>query len=242
MVLQKLKFMLYLIGIGFDEKDLTLKGMEIAKSCDAVFCELYTSDWKGELKKLEEILGKKIKILERSDLEERLEEWIKTIKDKNVALLVPGDPLVATTHASVILEVKKQGISTRVIHAPSIYSAIAACGLQLYKFGKVATIPQTEQIENVRKVVEENLSSGAHTLLLLDIGMSGKRGLEILLKNGIVKPENKIILASRIGMKDEKIKFGECRKLLNENFESPCVIIIPGKLHFAEEEFLKNLE
>ena len=53
--------MLYLVGLGFEETDLTVKGIEIAKKCDC-FCELYTNDWKGDLSKLEATIGKKIEI------------------------------------------------------------------------------------------------------------------------------------------------------------------------------------
>ncbi len=46
--------MLTLIGLGlFDEKDLTLKGLEEAKNADKLYVELYTSYWHGNLKNLE---------------------------------------------------------------------------------------------------------------------------------------------------------------------------------------------
>ena len=36
--------MFYLVGIGlFDEKDITVKGLEIVKKADRVFLEYYTS-------------------------------------------------------------------------------------------------------------------------------------------------------------------------------------------------------
>jgi diphthamide biosynthesis methyltransferase len=36
--------MLYIIGLGLgDEKDITLRGLEAIKSCDALFLEAYTS-------------------------------------------------------------------------------------------------------------------------------------------------------------------------------------------------------
>ena len=39
--------MLYLIGLGLnDEKNLTLKGLEIATNCEC-YAELYTSVWHG---------------------------------------------------------------------------------------------------------------------------------------------------------------------------------------------------
>lgn len=36
--------MLYFIGLGLgDEKDITVKGLEVVKSCDKIFLEGYTS-------------------------------------------------------------------------------------------------------------------------------------------------------------------------------------------------------
>ena len=64
--------MLYLIGLGLhDEKDVSQKAIEIAKKC-ACYCELYTNKWYGSLEELGNILGKKVELLQRSDLEENL--------------------------------------------------------------------------------------------------------------------------------------------------------------------------
>ncbi|HIQ49851.1 MAG TPA: diphthine synthase [Nanoarchaeota archaeon] len=232
-------FMLYLIGLGFDEKDITLKGIEAGKKCEKCYAELYTSDWKGDIKNIEKLIGKEIKILERSDLEENLDIWINEIKDYNTALFVPGDPLVATTHIAIVDQALRKGIKVKIIHAPSIISAIASCGLQIYKFGKTATIPWSGQVENVAKTIEFNKQHGLHTLLLLDIGMSGEQGLKILLSKNIITEDTDIIVASNLGRENEKILFCKAKEI--KNFPSPCVIIIPGKLHFAEKEFLELL-
>ncbi len=230
--------MLYLIGLGFDGKDISVKGLETAKKCEKLYCELYTSDWKGDIKELEEKIGKRIEILERSDLEENLDELLEKNKNIDFAIFVPGDPLVATTHSSVVLEAKKKGIETKVVHAPCIFSAIAVTGLQIYKFGKTATIPYTKQVENVKDTLEKNKSLGLHTLLLLDIKMSGEEGLKILIEKGVLKDEE-VVVASHIGLEDEKIRFGHAEELVKESFPSPSVIIIPGSLHFAEKEYLE---
>jgi diphthine methyl ester synthase len=45
--------MLYLIGLGLgDEKDITVRGLEIVKKCSAVFLEYYTSVLGADVKKL----------------------------------------------------------------------------------------------------------------------------------------------------------------------------------------------
>jgi len=58
--------MLYLIGMGlYDEKDLSLRGLEILNECDEIYAELYTGVFKGKIKKLEELTGKPVGILTR---------------------------------------------------------------------------------------------------------------------------------------------------------------------------------
>lgn len=231
--------MLYLIGLGFDEKDITLKGIEAAKECEKCYAELYTSDWKGDIKNIEKLIGKKITLLERSDLEDNLDIWINEIKGYKTALFVPGDPLVATTHTIIVENALKKGIEVKIIHAPSIISAVASCGLQIYKFGKIATIPWSGQIENVMKTVEFNRAHGLHTLLLLDIGMNAEQGVEMLLNRNVISGDEELIVATNLGTKNEKISL--CKASEVRNFSSPCVIIIPGDLHFAEKEFIELL-
>ncbi len=232
--------MLYLVGIGFEEKDISLKGLEIARKAQECYAELYTSDWKGSLENLEKIIGKKIVKLERSDLEENLEKWLEKIKNKKAVLFVPGDALVATTHASILLEARKKGIKVKTIHSCSIISAIAKTGLHIYKFGRIATIAWSEQIESVKQVVEINKANNMHTLLLLDTGMPAEKGVEILLAHRIITPEEKIVACSCLSLETEKIKFGKAGKLAKENFPSPACIVLPAELHFTEKEFLQT--
>jgi len=138
--------MLVLIGLGlFDEKDLSLRGIEEAKKANKVYIELYTTAWFGDLEKLEEIIGKKIKVLKRKDLEENSGKILEEAKTQDIAIFVGGDPLVATTHSALILEARKRGIKTEVIHNSSIFSAIAETGLHIYKFGSCVTIPFLEK-------------------------------------------------------------------------------------------------
>ncbi len=229
--------MLYLIGLGFDEKDITLKALDVAKKCECYF-ELYTSVWQGSIKNLEEIIGKKIKKLERSDLEENLQNILSMAKSKDIAIFVPGDPLGATTHIDIVLEARKQKIPVKVIHNISIFSAIGESGLQLYKFGKTATIPMTKQLEFVKDSIKTNRKAGLHTMLILDIGMNSKQALEILLEAKLIKKDDKLIIA-KIGTKSE-MHYDKAINLLRHE-SAPAVLVIPGKLHFKEKEFLEHL-
>jgi len=63
---------LVLVGLGlYDEKDLSLRGLETIKEADMIFAELYTSLMPAfSISKLERRSKKKISIVSRHDLEE----------------------------------------------------------------------------------------------------------------------------------------------------------------------------
>lgn len=236
--------MLYLIGLGLnDEKDLTLRAIETAKKCDC-FIELYTSVWKGSLDKLKEILGKDIKILKRNDLEENLDLFIEKAKKNDIALFVSGDPLAATTHMDIAYEARRKKIPVKIIHNASIFSALGEVGLQLYKYGKTATIPLSGKLSNVKDTVKINRKLGLHTLLLLDLDienniiMKVSDALNMLLNKKIIKETDQLIAFSKAGG-DSKIYYDSVRGLKLKNVDSPAVLIIPGKMHFREKDFLE---
>ena len=244
--------MLTLVGLGlFDEKDLTLRGIEVAKSADKIYLETYTSNWQGKIENLENILGKEISALSRIDLEDNSKLILDEAKTKHVVIFVGGDPLVATTHSSILLGARKSGVETKVVHNASIVSAIAETGLHVYKFGATVTIPFLEKTkgtlpESVYRTIAENKNLGLHTLCLLDIAdgsMTINKGLNILLQLGKNSAENLLdenseAVVFSIGEKSS-IVFGKISELLNANIDFlPAVIILPGSLHFTEREFL----
>ena len=140
---------LVFVGLGlYDEEDVSLRGLEEIKEANAVFAEFYTSLMPGlSIKKLEELLGKRVSVVSRHTLEEEDGKPIlQEAKKGKVAFLVPGDPLIATTHVDLRIRAEKQGIKTRVIHGASIVSAvIGLSGLQNYKYGRSVTIPFPEK-------------------------------------------------------------------------------------------------
>jgi len=236
--------MLYLIGLGLnDEKDLTLKAVEIAKKCEC-YCELYTSIWRGSLENLKNIIGKDVTLLKRKDLEERQEAFLEKAKKMDVALFMPGDPLAATTHIDLVFEAKRKKIPIKIIHNASIFSAIGEIGLQIYKFGKTATIPLNGRLENVKTTLKNNKKLGLHTLLLLDIDnetnlhMTVKDALKLLLKSKLVKEFDEIVVFSRAGG-ESKIYYNIAKEFLTKEVNLPAVLVIPGKLHFREKDFLE---
>lgn len=242
--------MLILAGLGlYNEKDLSIRAIEAAKQSDLVFIETYTSPWRGDVKEVEKIIKKKIKELERFDLEENSKKLIDLAKEKNVLVFVPGDPLVATTHLALLLECLREGVKTKVIHNSSIVSAIAESGLHIYRFGATVTIPKKEKNpmpKSVYETIKANLSNNLHTLCLLDIGLSVREALGTLLqleasqREGILSEEKNVVVCSRLGSNNSKIFFSSIAKLKEIEIDLPAVIVIPAKLHFSEKEYLSH--
>ena len=247
---------LVFVGLGLnDEKGISLNGIEEAKTADNVFIELYTSllpDF--SLTNFEAIIGKRAKILSRSNLEEDNAKLLLEAAEKGKAVfLVPGDPFIATTHVTLRIEAAKRKIQTRVIHGASIISAIIGLsGLHNYKFGKTVTIPFAENFsETPYNVIAQNKQIGLHTLCLLDLKADEKRYLTIReavtmlqqtenKKHARVAVDNTLIVGlARAGSKQPTLKADFLSSLLNFDFgEPPMTMIFPGELHFMEAEAL----
>ena len=166
---------LYIIGLGLgDEKDITVRGLELVKSSDAVFLEAYTSILGGVSKeRLEAFYGTTVTVADRGLVENDAEELIiEPAKTKNVAFLVVGDPVCATTHTDLVLRAKEVGVKVELVHNASIMGAAGACGLQLYNFGHTVSIPFFDEKwrpTSFYPKIKYNRQGGMHTLCLLDI-------------------------------------------------------------------------
>jgi len=238
---------LYIIGLGLgDEQDLTQRALSVAKGCEC-YIELYTSKWGGDVNALEKLVGKPIITMKRPDLEDRLEQFLDKAKKNDIALFVLGDPLAATTHIELLLEAKRRRIPVQVLHNASIFTAVAETGLQLYKFGKTATIPLSGKLEAVKEAISGNRKQGLHTLLLLDLDheiglyMHASDAVKMLLKAGIVKEKEKLVAAARLGQPGSRVVYAPAKELLEEKLGVPAILIVPGKLHFKEKEALEQL-
>jgi diphthine synthase len=230
--------MLYLVGLGLsDEKDLSIKGLETLKRCGRVYAEFYTSRFNGDLSNLSKMIGKEIIVLDRTDVEEKAEENIlKQSAESDVALLVCGDPMVATTHTDLIIRAKKLSIKYKIIHASSIISAIAETGLQIYKFGRTASIAYPEGTyfpTSPYDLLKDNLFLGMHTLFLLDVKAAENRfmtvneGIKLLLemeekKQGkIFSLDSLCVGVARLGSDDVIIQAGKASEIMKEDFGKP---------------------
>ncbi len=247
--------MLTFVGLGlYDEKDISLKGLEAIRDADVVYAEFYTSPLGDKtVEKMEEVYGKRISVLERGDVEENAEEGIlKLAKSKKVVLLSGGDAMIATTHVDLRLRAIDMEIETRIIHAPSISSAVAGlCGLQSYKFGKSATVaPPYKGVisEMPYDTIIANKERGLHTLLYLDISMRINEALRLLEAVDEKKKEKGEVFMfkksigvgiARAGSDKPVVKADYLDVLKNYEFgELPHVLVVPGDLHFMEKEAL----
>ena len=231
--------MFYLIGLGLNEKGYSREAYDAILKSKIIYIEVYTIDFPYKIKDLEKQFKKKFIPANREAVESF--EVLDEAKKQDVALLVYGSPLTATTHITLIEEAKKRKIKTKTIHSSSIFDAIAETGLQLYKFGKITSIPNFKA-ESFIEIIKENLSINAHTLILADIGLDFKDALNklerVCNKNKINL--DKIVICSRLGTKSQEIFYDKPEKLIKKSIKSPYCLIIPGKLHFMEKEVLEG--
>jgi len=238
--------MLYLIGLGLNKDGISSFGLAMAKKCKKVYLENYTVDFPYTKHQLEEVIGKKI-----IDADRKFVEDLKIIDEAaklDVGLLVYGSPLTATTHITLLQEAKASGIRTKIIYSASVFDAVAETGLQLYKFGKIASMPAWNPAENYEpdsfmKIVQENQSMKAHSLILVDIGLEfpdALKQLEESAKEYEIKL-NKIVVCQVLGTQDRKISYKTIEEFREfSGVRKPYCLIIPSKLHFMEKEVLEE--
>lgn len=252
---------LVFVGMGlYDERDISIRGLEEAKTADFIFADLYTSLMRGlNIEGLAGLIGKKVVLVSRRMLEEESgEEILSAAKEGKTVFLVPGDPLIATTHVDLWIKAKKVGIKTRLVHGASIISAaFGLSGLQNYKFGRSVTIPFAEDgvvAETPYNVIKANREARLHTLCFLDIKaeeeryMTIKEALEILLaiegkkRESLITRDVLTVGIARAGSENSVVKADLLGKMLEYDFGSPPhILIFPGELHFMEAEALIEL-
>jgi len=235
--------MLYLIGLGLDLKDISIKVLEAIKKSDKVYLEAYTTTFPYKIADLEKLIGKKVIVSGRKQFEDDMQTLIDGAKHQTITILIYGDPLAATTHITIWREAEKAKVKVEIIHNNSIFNVISDTGLQLYKFGKTTSLPRWQsnyKPTSFFDIIKENLSIKAHTLILVDPGLSLKEALEEIKesdKEGILK-NKMIILASCLGTSKQSIIKGDLKSLTSKaskKIDEPFSIIVPGELHFSEE-------
>ncbi|MBU4069679.1 MAG: diphthine synthase [Nanoarchaeota archaeon] len=236
--------MLYIIGLGLNVDGISKYGLEVVKRCKTVYLENYTVDFPYPMGPLKELIDKKINFADREFVESL--KIIDEAKKKDVALLVYGSPLTATTHISLIQEAKNCDVRYKVIYNASILDAVAETGLQIYKFGKIASMPawkENYEPDSFMEIVKENNSINAHSLILIDIGLDFEDAL-VQLKKAAEKHKiklKKLLICQALGTKDRKILYRTIEEVESyTGVKKPYCIIIPSKLHFIEKEMLEG--
>ncbi len=234
---------LYIIGIGlWDARDITVRGLDIVRKCRSVFLEAYTSRPGCTHKELEDFYGCPLILADRALVEEA-SVILDCAKRHDTAMLVCGDPLSATTHLSLLLAAQGKGVRTEVVHNASVLTAVGETGLELYKFGRVASIPlENNNVQSPVEVFRKNRKAGLHTLFLLDITperlMSAKEACKYLLSH--IDDFNGVACAG-LGSPNPRILYARLSEIMKTDIGIyPQCLVVPGELHFMEEEALKR--
>ena len=246
----------FLIGLGIKKENISEEILKKIEDSEIVLFEKYTSFFEDEdwlISKIKEV-NKNFIIADREIIEQEIQNYLE--KFNKISVLVIGDPLTATTHTTLINEAKKRGFDVEIINNVSIFNLVSRIGLSLYKFGKTISLPflirdKRIHLETPIKVIKENYSIDAHTLLLMDLDplardyLKMEEALKYLLNKGINK---NLIICSRLGWKDEKIFLirelnqEKIEKIKNISLKPPlCVIVYSENLNEGEKEFLKLL-
>jgi diphthine methyl ester synthase len=235
--------MLNIIGLGLNETSITKEALEAIKKSKKTYLESYTVEFPYSLKQLEKTIKNKIIPLGRNQVES--DQLINEAKKQNISLLVYGSPLFATTHISILDECRKRKIKTKIFYNASVFDAIAETGLQLYKFGKISSMPKWQESfkpTSFLDFVKENQSIQAHSLILIDIGMSFKEALEQFIQATKEKniKLNKILVCSQLGTKNAKTIYSTTIKLKTKTIKPPFCFMVLAKMHFLEEDVVKT--
>ena len=247
--------MLSFVGLGISGfESIPIEGLDAISKADIVYLEQFTSPiGKSDLEKIQNAIKGEFRPAKRWLVEDG-NEILEMAKEKDVVLLSYGDPYIATTHIELRTRAIENKTQTLSIHASSsLTSMIGECGLHFYKVGRIATImSEMKSLTTPYYVIYKNLIEGNHTVLLLeynqdkDFFLDPKDALKGLLeteqgqRRKVLTESSYVIIATRIGFKDQKIISGKISSLTNTDFgKPPHTVIIPGRLHFTESDALK---
>ncbi|MEB3806513.1 MAG: SAM-dependent methyltransferase [Desulfurococcales archaeon] len=230
------------IGPGYQGRVLE----EALAGADVVFVETYTvpgSGWLVEYAR--RLAGDRVFEATRSQLEELASRVVERARRETVVVLVPGDPLVATTHRSLIAMASAGNVEFRVIPGVSgVCAAMSSSLLDFYKFGRTITVPgpwRGVKAYSILDYIYSNACIGLHTLALLDISPDGAQldpasaariltGLEGDLGEKLVSAAS-VIVVERAGLDGERVTvYGSLARLAGEDrgWREPASIVIPG--------------
>mmetsp|Transcript_19629 Transcript_19629/g.55188 ORF Transcript_19629/g.55188 Transcript_19629/m.55188 type:complete len:272 (-) Transcript_19629:48-863(-) len=260
---------LWFVGLGLGNvDDITLKGLEVVKASQYIYLESYTSILPGvDRAAMVQAYGcAEVIEADRELVESGCEEMIERARDSQVSFLVVGDPLCATTHTDLSLRARKAGVEVRVVHNASVMNAIAACGLQLYRFGETVSIPywtKSWRPSSFYDKIAANRRMNLHTLCLLDIKvkeqseenlcrgrkiyepprfMSVQEALGQLAEieeargEGHCAPEVRVVGVARLGRDDQKMVAGTLSAVAEADLGGPLHSLVIGAPELHELE------
>ncbi len=259
--------MLKLIGLGLSADLMTLGSLLGLLECKRILIDVYTSMWFPNIELFIEMLrklGKEVIAADRSSLEGKSIDVLAELSVRDeVCIAVIGDPMIATTHSSLVVEALKRGAEVEIIPSTTIFSAaISFSCLQAYRFGKSVTLVRPREgivFEYPIHVIEENRERDLHTILLLDLDVSqgyymtpseaARLLLEIQKRVGrkAVDDDDDVIVLGAVGSERMSIEVKSLYALAQERDEKyknpPYTIVIPSrKLHPLEEECLELMK
>jgi len=252
--------MLWFVGTGISGyRGLSFDAVDTMKKCDLVYVERFTSALSdNDLHGLNSILGREVRSVQRWFVEDG-REILEAAKTKQVALVTYGDPLIATTHSELRSRAARNSIKTAVLHAASgLTSIMGETGLHVYKFGRMITMmSEPQSAVSVYNTTLENLLAGSHTLILTEYSHDESKEpffldpaslFKMLLdvehdqKHQIFSDNTFAVVASRVGMADQRITSGKVGSLAKIDFGiGPHSVIVTGSLHFTEAEAIAAL-
>jgi diphthine synthase len=253
--------MLWFVGTGINGyRGLSIAALDVLRKCDIVYIERFTSSLSEvDIQELNSLLQMQTKPVKRWFVEDG-REILEAARTKDVALVTYGDPLIATTHSELRLRAVKNSIKSAILHSASgIASIIGETGLHIYKFGRMVTMmSELSSAVSVYNTIFQNLLVGSHTLILTEYSQNDESNEPFFLdpssvfkmlldaershKHEIFSDDTFAVVASRVGMQDQKITSGKVKSLMRLEFGiGPHSIIVTGALHFTETEALSSV-
>lgn len=244
--------MLYIIGLGVDPKNTAPAFIKsTANLCEKSYIDIYTTfianDYLNWIKK-------ELKAVPANrDLLEDIKNFVEVAKDKNVCLYVYGDPYIATTHQSLRIYATEQKIKVKTVYSSSFINTIfGETGLHIYKIGFVGSLIKNDinSRNYIYKQVGTALESKKHSIII-PTGYEGDtssllaelKQAELNFKEETFPDDRFLIFISRAGTDEEKVLGGTIKDLFKTKtrLNEPFTLIVPGLLHFSEEEVLKKV-
>jgi diphthine synthase len=253
--------MLWFVGTGINGyRGLSIAALDVLRKCDIVYIERFTSALSEvDLQGLNSLLETHTKPVPRWFVEDG-RELLEAARTKDVALVTYGDPLIATTHSELRSRAAKDSIKTAILHSASgIASIIGESGLHVYKFGRMVTMmSELHSAVTVYNTIFQNLLAGSHTLILTEYSHNDESNEPFFLdpssvfkmlldaerahKHEIFSDDTFAVVASRVGMQDQKITSGKVKSLMKLEFGiGPHSLIVTGALHFTETQALASV-